>query len=53
MGEGRTDFRLVVERRVWKDVLKRVIGEDFLFVVVVQDRVGVGGIVVTSDLAVM
>ena len=53
MCEGRADFRLIVERRVGKDVLKRFMGENFLVVVVVEDRVGVGRIVVTGDLAVM
>jgi len=53
MCEGRSDCRLIVERRVGKDVLKGFMGENFLVVVVVEDRVGVGRIVVTGDLAVM
>ena len=53
VGEGGADFSLIVDRRIREDVLKSFIAEDLLVVVVVENGVGVGGIVVTSDLAVM
>jgi len=53
VGEGGADFSLIVERRTREDVLESFIAEDLLVIVVVENVVGVGGIVVTSDLAVM
>jgi hypothetical protein len=53
VGEGGADRSLIVERRIREDVLEIFVAEDFLVIVVVENGIGVGGVVVASDLAVM
>ena len=53
VGKGGADRSLIVERRFREDVLEIFVAEDFLVIVVVENGIGVGGVVVASDLAVM